>query len=112
MVRGTGVFLKNFSVQRVFQNSKFISPHHGLDGLGCTLVIFGRSLACIINVHFTLHQEVNQLADRHARINADRLRNRDFQSPMVAKPDVPLSRRRMDVNAQPADTRLPSRKGT
>src|SRR5437879_1086287 len=83
-----------------------IFPHHRLDRFYCPLIVLGRPFLVIRHRHLAADLEINQLSDGHARIDAHRLADGDFKSPGIAKSDVSLSRRCMDIDAEPADTAL------
>lgn len=58
-----------------------------------------------------MNVKIDQLPDRHPPVDANRLPNRDFERPRVAKPDVALPCSRVDVNSQPADATLSFEEG-
>ena len=91
-------------------NSK-IPPHHTLHGFIRPLGVFGIALAVVIVLHVAVNDKINQLADRHARIDAHRLHHRNFECPSVAKPNIAFARRGMDVNAQSPDAAFTLQKG-
>ena len=80
--------------------SKLILPHHTLHGSIRPLIVFRIRLAVIKSLNITIDDKINQLPNRHTRIDTNGHRHRNFQSPMVAKTDITLPRRRVNVDAE------------
>ena len=52
---------------------KVVLPHHAFHGFVVLPAIFSTLLLVVFNFYFSLHREIDQLADGHALINSYRL---------------------------------------
>ena len=93
-----------FKAENEFQAGglKFILPHHTFYGLIGLTAVFRVLFLIILHFYFAIYRKINQLSDRHAFINTDRLFDRNFEGPVTAKSNIPFSSSCMNIDAQPA----------
>src|ERR1043166_5987336 len=88
-----------------------ILPLHRLNRFRCSFIVLCRFFFVVGYCNITVHFEVNQLSDWHARVDAHRLPYGNLQRPRVAETDVALACCRMDINPKPADAAFAFEKG-
>src|SRR3712207_5622287 len=88
------------------RKSEFVLPHHALHRLVALVAVLGIGLFVIGHFDGSVYGEVNELADRHARIYAHRLLYGDLQRPVPAETNVALAGSGMYVDAEAAGGRL------
>ncbi len=59
----------------------------------------------------SLHIEIDQLANRHVGIDANRLSDRNLERPVVAKAHIAFARGRVNVDSKSAYTGLSFKEG-
>ena len=75
-----------------------------------SLIVLGRGLGRVIDLHLALYAKVDELPNGHARVHADRLSDRNLECPVVAESDVPLAGSGMDVYPEAPHAGLPLEK--
>ena len=90
---------------------EFILPHHRFHWERGSIDVFGRRLLVVFGFHIALHVEIDELANRHPRIDADGLGDGNLESPVITKSDIPLAGCSMNVDTEPAYAGLSLQKG-
>ncbi len=91
-------------LELAFTILKLVPVHHRLDWERCLVGVLCGLLSVVGIEDFAFNEEVNELAHRHAFVDAHGLFHGDFERPVVAEADVALTRSGVDVDAESADT--------
>jgi hypothetical protein len=83
-----------------------VFPHHRLHRFHGSLPVLRRLLLVVRNPNLAADVEVDELSDRHARVDANRLPDGNLQRPRVAETDVAFPRCGVDVDTEPTDAAL------
>src|ERR1051326_727752 len=98
---------KNVCPTDVLTYSSEILPHHRFHRLRRPPVVLRARLLIIGDGHLSVDFKVDELSDRHPRVDPHGLADGYLERPCIAEPDVSFSCRGMDVDAGPADAAFP-----
>ena len=83
-----GMKLQNLSIGKSSVTQKLFFHIIDSTGLGVLWLYLAEFLQAVIDFHFTLHPEVNQLPNGHAGVDALQVEKLIFQRPMIAKSHI------------------------